>query len=75
MISSNTIQLERQLIGDERREETQINDYLGSKCRRYHLSKYLDGSRVDCQEKDEKCDICKSLTPIFQLLIDKLTYI
>ena len=48
---------------------------MGSQYRRYHLSEYLDKSRVDCQEKDEKYDICKSLTPIFLLLIDILTYI
>ena len=65
IVSSNTIQLGRQLTGDERREETQINHYMGSQCRRFHLSEYLDGSGVVCQEKDEKCDICKSITPIF----------
>ena len=75
IISSNNIWLERQLIGDERREETQISYYMGSQCRRYHLSEYLDGSGVDCQEKDEKCDIYKSITPVFLLLIDILTYI
>ena len=56
------------MTGDERREETQINHYMSSQCRRYHLSEYLDGSGVDYQEKDEKCDICKSITPIFLLL-------
>ena len=48
---------------------------MSSQCRRYHLSEYLDKSGVNCQEKDEKCDICKSITPVFLLLIDILIYI
>ena len=75
MISSNTIQLERQLTGDERREDTQISHYMGSQYRRYYLSEYLDNSGVDYQENNEKCDIYKSITSIFLLLIDILTYI
>ena len=48
---------------------------MSSQYRRYYLSEYLDELRVDCQEKDEKCDICKSITHIFLLLIDILIYI
>ena len=75
MISSNNIRLERQLIEDERREETQINYYISSQYRRYHLSEYLDKSRINYQEKDEKCDIYKSISYVFLLLIDILIYI
>lgn len=34
---------------------------MGSQCRRYSMSRYLDDSGLECQEKDEKCDICKYL--------------
>ena len=61
MIPSNTIQLGRPLSRDEKMEEAEISDYIGSQCRRYLFSGYLDDSKSNCQEKDEKCDICKSI--------------
>ena len=38
---------------------------MSSQYRRFHLSEYLDKSGVNYQEKDEKYDICKSITSIF----------
>lgn len=34
---------------------------MGSQCRRYSMSRYLDDLGLECQEKDEKCDIYKYL--------------
>ena len=50
------------LTRDEKYEETIIDQYIGSQCRRLILSGYLDEIESKCQENDEKCDICESIS-------------
>ena len=75
ILFSNSISISTQsnqrFSRDEKFENTNIDQYMSSECRRYILSRYLDGSGSKCSEKDEKCDICKSIS-LFLLYI--LTY-
>ena len=58
----DSIQLKRQLNKNEKFEQAIIREYIkGSRYRRSILSRYLDGSELNCQEHDEKCDICRSI--------------
>ena len=59
----NSIQLGRHLTRDEKFENAKIDEYMASRCRRYILSEYLDGLGLECQEYDEKCDICRVINP------------
>ena len=60
LLTSDSTQLKRRLSKNEEFEQVTISEYIGSECRRYLLSRYLDGSGLKCQENDEKCDFCQS---------------
>ena len=68
------IPLKSQLTKDEKFENTTISEYMGDRCRRYLLSRYLDNSERSCEENDQKCDICKFILFLYNFYIIFLLY-
>ncbi len=58
------IQFGRQLSKNEKIEQAKMSGYIHSQCRRFFLSEYLDGSGKECDNLDEKCDLCRSRSPL-----------